>query len=181
MRIYLLALSFFSLSITGCSVATYSHKLQDVENGERVGVSFDNSNLDSIRVYPNTKDCINIDDKENGYTNNAIGFQTKLNNKILGFPEIPETSVMRREFWVNATNNIAIRMIRANGEFDTVTFKPTIGSYYYVTGEFISQYSPRALTVLEVYKTEKGYYDKKPVKNLKLSNCEDGSFRMIKF
>lgn len=181
MKIYLLALPFLALSITGCSVATYSHKLQDVESGERVGITFDNRNLDYIRVYPNTKDCINLDDKDNGYTNNAIGFQTKLNNKILGFPEIPETSEMRREFWVGASNNIAIRMIQGNGSFDTITFKPTIGSYYYVTGTLVSQYLPRKLTVFEVYKTEKGYYDKKPVENLKLSNCKDDSFRMTKF
>ncbi|MHA6312098.1 hypothetical protein ACX3P5_12720 [Pantoea sp. S-LA4] len=62
------------INLTGCSVATYSHKLQDVETGDRVGITFDNRNLDYIRVYPETKTCINLDAKDNGYTNNAIGF-----------------------------------------------------------------------------------------------------------
>lgn len=181
MKKKLLLLPLFTLALTGCSVATYSHKLQDVNDKERVGITFDNRNLDHIKVYPNTKDCINLDDKDNGFTNNALGFQTKLNNKILGFPEIPETSPMRREFWVSAKNNIAIRMIRPNGNFETITFKPTIGSFYYVTGELVGQYSPRKLSVVEVFKTEKGYYDKRPVTNLKLSNCKDDSFRINHF
>ncbi|MBK0002578.1 hypothetical protein IBT46_15180 [Erwinia sp. S38] len=164
-------------TLTGCSVATYSHKLQDVESGDRVGISFDNRNLDYMRVYPNTAECINLDSPDNGYTNNAIGFQTRLNNKLLGFPEIPETPVMRREFWVSAKGNIAIRMIADNGSFHTVSFKPNLTSYYYVTGS----YKSGEVFVYEVYKTEKGYYDKKPVTDLQLKNCDDGSFRFQKF
>lgn len=181
MKIHLIIMLSLSLLITGCSVATYSHKLQDAKGEDRVGITFDNRNLDYVRVYPNTKDCINLDDESNGYTNNAIGIQTELNNKILGFPEIPETSEIRREFWVNASNNIAIRMIRDNGNYKTITFKPKVGSYYYVTGEFISVYSPRKLTVFEVYKTEKGYYDKREVEDLNLSNCKDNKFHMSDF
>lgn len=167
--------------LSGCSVATYSHKLEDVQGGQRVGVSFDNRNIDYIRVYPNTVTCVNLDDPQNGYTNNAVGFQTAMNNKIEGFPEIPETPPLRREFWVSAQKNIAVRMIAANGSYSTVTFKPVVGSYYYVTGLFVNQYAPRKLTVYEVYKTEKGYYDKKPVTDLALENCEDGTFRLQKF
>jgi len=169
------------VNLTGCSVATYSHKLQDVQTGDRVGIAFDNRNLDYIRVYPETKKCINLDAKDNGYTNNAIGFQTKLNNKLLGFPEIPETPELRREFWVSAKDNIAIRMIQPNGAYDTVSFRPKVGSFYYVTGLFTSQYTPRSLSVVEVYKTDKGYYDRKPVEDLKLENCDDGSFRLQHF
>lgn len=169
-----------SFSITGCSVAAYSHKLQDAKEGPRVGITFEN-NDSYIRVYPNTKDCINLDDEDNGYTNNAIVLQTKLNNKTLGFPEIPETSGMKREFWVNASNNIAIRIIANNGTYKTVTFKPKIGSYYYVKGAVINEYQDKRLAVFEVYKTEKGYYDKKEVKDLKLSNCKDNKFHMSAF
>jgi len=170
-----------SCFLTGCSVATYSHKLQDSTSDERVGLTFDNRNLDFIRVYPDTGECINLDNPDNGYTNNALGFQTKLNNKILNFPEIPETPEMRREFWVSAKKNIAIRMIRPNGSADTITFKPKVDSYYYITGNYTGQYTPRELSVVEVYKTEKGYFDRKPVDNLNLHNCKDGSFRINKF
>lgn len=164
-------------ALSGCSVATYSHKLQDVTSGDRVGITFDNRNLDYMRVYPETAQCINLDAAINGYTNNAIGFQTRLNNKILGFPEIPETSVMRREFWVSAKGNIAIRMIADNGSYKTVSFTPTPGAYYYVTGS----YKTGEVFVSEVYKTAKGYYDKKPVTDLGLKNCDDGSFRLQHF
>ncbi|WP_448649649.1 hypothetical protein ACSHWC_15745 [Pseudomonas fluorescens] len=167
--------------LSGCSVATYSHKLEDVQGTERVGVSFDNRNIDYIRVYPNTAACINLDDPHNGYTNNAVGFQTALNNKLEGFPEIPETPPLRREFWVSAQHNIAVRMIAGNGSYSTVTFKPVVGSYYYVTGLFVNPYAPRKLTVYEVYKTEKGYYDKRPVTDLALNNCEDGASRLQQF
>ncbi|PKX82053.1 hypothetical protein A0G02_16140 [Pectobacterium peruviense] len=167
--------------LSGCSVATYSNKLEDYQGTDRVGMTFDNRNLDYIRVYPNTDRCINIDAPENGYTNNAIGFQTKLNNKELGFPEIPETPTMVREFWVSAKNNIAVRMIAGNGGFRTVTFKPVVGNYYYITGEFAGPYSARRLEVYEVFKTEKGYYDRRLVKDLMLKNCGQFTSRMQKF
>lgn len=177
----MLSATVSAILLSGCSVATYSHKLEDVQGNERVGLSFDNTNLDYMRVYPNTAACINLDDPHNGYTNNAVGFQTALNNKLEGFPEIPESASLRREFWVSAKQNIAVRMITANGSYSTVTFKPVIGSYYYITGLFVNQYAPRKLTVYEVYKTEKGYYDKKPVTDLALENCNDGSFRLQQF
>ncbi|MEH2922183.1 hypothetical protein ACFFL1_15810 [Samsonia erythrinae] len=167
--------------LSGCTVATYSHKLEDDQGSERVGITFDNRNLDPIRVYPTTERCINLDAPENGYTNNAIGFQTKLNNKELGFPAIPETPTMIREFWVSAQHNIAVRMIAANGGFSTVTFKPVVGNYYYVTGKSVGPYSPRRIDVYEVFKTEKGYYDRRPVKDLMLKNCGQFSSRMQKF
>lgn len=170
-----------ALSLTGCSVATYSHKLQDHEGKQRVGITFDNSNLDYIRVYPDVGECIDLDYKDNGYTNNALLMQTALNNKILEFPVTPVTSKLRREFWVSAKGNIAIRMIRADGKYDTVSFKPRADSYYYVTGVLVSEYLPRKLSVMEVYKNEKGFYDNKEVYSMGLTNCEDGSFRMSKF
>ncbi|QYM91463.1 hypothetical protein [Dickeya zeae] len=167
--------------VSGCSVATYSHKLEDYSGSDRVGMTFDNRNLDYIRVYPNTKECINLDASDNGYTNNAVGFQTKLNNKELGFPEIPESSPMKREFWVSAKGNIAVRMIAPNGVADTITFKPVIGNYYYVTGVLVSPYSSRHLTVYEVFKTDKGFYDRRPVTDLAIKNCKVFESRFQQF
>ncbi|WP_198338630.1 hypothetical protein [Pectobacterium parmentieri] len=177
----ILLIGVSAVLLSGCSVATYSHKLEDYQGADRVGVTFDNRNLDYIRVYPTTDRCVNIDAPENGYTNNAFGFQTKLNNKELGFPAIPETPTMIREFWVSAQHNIAVRMIAANGGFSTVTFKPVVGNYYYVTGKFVDTYSPRRIEVYEVFKTEKGYYDRRAVKDLMLKNCGQFSSRMQKF
>ncbi|MEI7368353.1 hypothetical protein WCT94_12040 [Pectobacterium sp. 1950-15] len=177
----MLLIGMGAVLLSGCSVATYSHKLEDYQGADRVGITFDNRNLDYIRVYPTTDRCINIDAPENGYTNNAFGFQTKLNNKELGFPAIPETPTMIREFWVSAQHNIAVRMIAANGGFSTVTFKPVVGNYYYVTGKFVDAYSPRCIEVYEVFKTEKGYYDRRPVKDLMLKNCGGFDSRVHKF
>lgn len=178
-KIILIGISAALLS--GCSAATYSHKLEDYQGAGRVGITFDNRNLGNIRVYPTTGRCINIDAPENGYTNNAIGFQTTLNNKQLGFPAIPETPTMVREFWVSAQHNIAVRVIADNGGFNTVTFKPVVGNYYYVTGKYVDAYSPRRLDVYEVFKTEKGDYDRRPVKDLMLKNCGQFASRVQKF
>ncbi|WP_350327313.1 hypothetical protein [Pectobacterium aroidearum] len=177
----MLLIGMGAVLLSGCSVATYSHKLEDYQGDDRVGITFDNRNLDYIRVYPTTDRCINIDAPENGYTNNAFGFQTKLNNKELGFPAIPETPTMIREFWVSSQHNIAVRMIAANGGFSSVTFKPVVGNYYYVTGKFVDTYSPRRIEVYEVFKTEKGYYDRRPVKDLMLKNCGGFDSRVHKF
>ena len=177
----MLLIGMGTILLSGCSVATYSHKLEDYQGADRVGITFDNRNLDYIRVYPTTDRCINIDAPENGYTNNAFGFQTKLNNKELGFPAIPETPTMIREFWVSVQHNIAVRMIAANGGFSSVTFKPVVGNYYYVTGKFVDAYSLRRIEVYEVFKTEKGYYDRRPVKDLMLKNCGGFDSRVHKF
>ncbi|WP_255556963.1 hypothetical protein [Sodalis sp. dw_96] len=178
---YTLLIGIAVILLNGCSGASFSHKLKDSHDEKRVGIAFDNRNLDLIRVYPHTGDCINLDDPDNGFTNSAIGFQLMLNNKIENFPEIPETSVMRREFWVAAEKKITIRMFAGNGSYRTVTFKPVIGSYYYVTGLMIDPHFPRVLTVYEEFKTEKGYYDKRLVHDLGLKNCQDGFFRIQNF
>ncbi|RYC39271.1 hypothetical protein CTN06_17045 [Pectobacterium zantedeschiae] len=167
----ILLIGISAVLLSGCSAATYSNKLQDYQGTDRVGITFDNRNLDYIRVYPTTDRCIDVGAHENGYTNNAFGFQTKLNNKALGFPAIPETPTMIREFWVSAQHNIAVRMIAANGGFTTVTFKPVVGNYYYVTGKYVDAYSPRRVEVYEVFKTEKGDYDRRLVNDLMLKNC----------
>ncbi|EHD20689.1 putative lipoprotein [Brenneria sp. EniD312] len=178
------------LLLMGCSTLTmvndYNKDLTDYTGDKKIGVAF-NIQDNQARVYPETKSCIDLYSKNNGFV--PVGFidnNAWSDGKKIGIPEVDGMSKRRQEFWVNASDNLAVRVLYTGKTGATnifspkvavaesiIVFKPEAGAFYYVTVDFEHQ-DPKTGKYLRIYKivdNGDGKKDLKHVEMLNIHNC----------
>ncbi|QKO14150.1 hypothetical protein HAT91_02523 [Dickeya solani] len=134
-------------------------------------------NHNRTRVYPETKACIDLYSKANGFIP-VISWR----DKSIGIPTIAGMSEKRQEFGVSANELITIRVLYP-GEADNkyffssgvnvaqsvITFKPEVGSFCYVTIDFKHQESKTG-KYLRVYKIVDNAAGKKELQHVNILN-----------
>ncbi|MEM0675094.1 hypothetical protein AAHA48_18270 [Dickeya oryzae] len=172
------------LLLTACSslttVSDYNKDLTDSLADKRVGIAFDMNN-NRTRVYPETKTCIDLYSKNNGFVP-----VMRLSKKSIGMPVVDEMSDKHQEFWVSANGYIAVRVLYT-GENNhrsffspdvlvsesVIAFKPEAGSFYYVTIDFNDRNAEtgKYLRVYKIVDNASGEKTLQHVDMLNLRNC----------
>ncbi|MDE8741849.1 hypothetical protein PZA22_12170 [Pectobacterium polaris] len=178
------------LLLTGCSalstVRDYNRNLTDYAGNKKSGIAF-NIGFNQVRVYPETKDCIDLYSKSNGFIPRVIfGGSALSDSKKIGVPETEGMSKGSQEFWVSANDNLAIRVIYT-GETGSknffspkvivsesvITFKPQSGAFYYVTVDFENKNfeTGKYLRIYQIIDDSIGKKKLKHVEILDVKNC----------
>ncbi|MGV8924448.1 MAG: hypothetical protein ACOH2G_02045 [Ewingella sp.] len=184
----------FSLSgvllLTGCSifstVSDYNKNLTDYSGDEKVGIAFNISD-DQVRVYPETKSCIDLYSKNNGFVPRGLMSNGAFSNgKKIGMPEVEGINKKSQEYWISANDHIAVRVLYTGEKRRTniwtpkvtvsesiISFKPQPGMFYYVTVDFDHQnvQTGKYLRVYQIENDSAGVKKLKHVDILKIDNC----------
>ncbi len=172
------------LLLTGCSSLTkigdYNQDLTDFSGDNKVGIGFSMNN-NRTRVYPETKACVDLYSRNNGFVP-----VMRLSKKSIGMPTVGEMSDKRQEFWVSANGYIAVRVLYTGENNDrsmfspgvlvsesVIAFKPESGSFYYVTIDFRDRNlaTGKYLRVYKIIDNASGEKTLQHVNVLKLQNC----------
>ncbi|AIA70521.1 putative lipoprotein [Pectobacterium atrosepticum SCRI1043] len=177
------------LLLTGCSsistVRDYNKNITNYTGDKKVGVAFDTDN-NQVRVYPETKACIDLYSASNGFLpRGAFDFRGLSDKKRIGIPEVEGMRKISQEYWVSANNNIAIRVIYTgdtgtNNFFSlkqivsesVIVFKPQPGAFYYVKVDFDNQ-SVEARKYLRVYQIIEGSTGGEQLKHVEILNVKN--------
>ena len=178
------------LLLTGCStlstVRDYNRSLTDYSGNKKSGIAF-NIGFNQVRVYPETKDCIDLYSKNNGFVPRVIfGGSSFSDSKKIGVPEAEGMKKGSQEFWVSANDNLSIRVIytgetgsknffspKATVSESVITFKPQSGAFYYVTVDFENQNleTGKYLRIYQIIDDSIGKKKLKHVEILDVKNC----------
>ncbi|MCL2892520.1 hypothetical protein [Brenneria tiliae] len=179
---------FFGLAgvllLMGCSTLTmvhdYNKDLTDYTGDKKTGVAF-NIQKNQVRVYPETRSCIDLYSKNNGFIDNNAWSD----GKKIGIPEVEGMSKRRQEFWLNASDNLAVRVLYTGNTGATnifepkitvaesfIVFKPEAGAFYYVTVDFKHQ-DPKTGKYLRIYKIVDNGAGKKELKHVEMLNIHN--------
>ncbi|WP_226790014.1 hypothetical protein [Rahnella sikkimica] len=178
------------LLLAGCStlstVHDYNKNLTDYTGDKKAGIAF-NIDYSQVRVYPETKDCVDLYSKNNGFVPRSIFENSGLSeSKKIGIPEAEGMRKGSQEFWVSANDNLAIRVLYtgktgAKNFFapkiavseSIIAFKPQPGAFYYATVDFHNQdpETGKYLRVYQIVKDSTGREQLKHVDILNIKNC----------
>jgi len=176
------------LLLTGCTalstVSDYNKNLTDYTGDKKVGVAFDIHNA-QVRVYPQVKTCIDLYSKNNGFVPDGVAALSDYHGtRKIGVPAVEGMNQNNQEFWVNANDYLAVRVIYT-GKKDTtnflepkfnvaesiIAFKPQPGAFYYVTINFDYQ-DPQTGKYLRIYQIVDDNAGKKRLKHVEILNFE---------
>ncbi|MBQ4767742.1 hypothetical protein F9U42_11430 [Pectobacterium versatile] len=175
------------LLLSGCStlstVRDYNRDLTDYTGNKKAGIAF-SIDYNQVRVYPETKSCIDLYSKDNGFVPRSILGVS--GSKKIGFPEAEGMRKNSQEFWVSANDNLAIRVIysgetgsknffspKVTVSDSVIVFKPQFDAFYYVTVDFKSHNfeTGKYLRVYQVIEDSSGEKKLKHVEILDIKNC----------
>ncbi|KHN50076.1 hypothetical protein OI69_15750 [Pectobacterium fontis] len=173
---------FLVLLLTGCStVSDYNKNLTDYTGDKKSGIAF-NIGYNQVRVYPETKNCIDLYSKNNGF----IPRNVFSGRKNIGIPDAVGMKKDNQEYWVSANDNLAIRVLytgetgsknlflsKATVSESIITFKPQPGAFYYVTVDFENHNlaTGKYLRIYQIIDGDTGEKQLKHVEILNIKNC----------